>query len=410
MLSAPRFDNDPLRAGGPVPIFGGAGGYSVGPPRAHTNVDPSAGATAAAPSVAPSAMAHSTYGVEPVELNVAMRARERRLVEPAPPVGPPPGGVARDLASRGIAGSYDPTAASAAPASTVPAQESRTSRDAATRLGAGAGARAAVSEAVGGSMAAVPSASTHDPAAEADSSSPSADANDLTTGSVENSPEIDSLVMPLSGPAVDAAGASSDWETSVLPITDMRAFLTQPTPKSAGIVQCYIEREKSSIFSPFSYPVYTLRLKEGDTFLLAGRKRMKNKTSNYVITMDKRDLARDSPAFIGKLRSNFLGTEFTLFDDGEASEALGASAGAGSLRQELAVVNFASNVLSSRGPRKMKVATPLITDKPAVFQPDKDEESMMNMFKQGLTQNMFLMINKPPKWNEHVRPLRALHG
>jgi hypothetical protein len=93
-----------------------------------------------------------------------------------------------------------------------------------------------------------------------------------------------------------------------------------------------------------------------------------------------------------------------VFDDGEASDAVGAATAAGALRQELGVVNFASNVLSSRGPRKMKVATPLLAgDKPAVFRPDKDEDSMINQFKQGLTQNMFLMINKPPKWNEHVR-------
>lgn len=191
-----------------------------------------------------------------------------------------------------------------------------------------------------------------------------------------------------------------------LNFVDMRTFLTTPTPKACGIVQCYIEREHGmAIIAALSYPTFSLHLREGDKFLLAGKKRTKNKTSNYVITMDKRDLARDSPSFLGKLRANFMGTEFTLFDDGDAPEARAVATPA-SLRHELAVVHFASNVLSSRGPRKMKVATPKTpaVGKSAFFQPDKDEDSMIEQFKQGLTQNMFLMINKPPKWHDQVSP------
>jgi len=37
-------------------------------------------------------------------------------------------------------------------------------------------------------------------------------------------------------------------------------------------------------------------------FLLAGRKRKKSKTSNYLISIDPIDLSRDGDAFVGKLR------------------------------------------------------------------------------------------------------------
>jgi len=38
------------------------------------------------------------------------------------------------------------------------------------------------------------------------------------------------------------------------------------------------------------------------TFLLAGRKRKKSKTSNYLISVDPTDLSRGGESYIGKLR------------------------------------------------------------------------------------------------------------
>lgn len=37
-------------------------------------------------------------------------------------------------------------------------------------------------------------------------------------------------------------------------------------------------------------------------FLLAGRKRKKSKTSNYLISVDATDLSREGESFVGKLR------------------------------------------------------------------------------------------------------------
>ena len=71
----------------------------------------------------------------------------------------------------------------------------------------------------------------------------------------------------------------------------------------------------------------------------------------------------------------------------------------------VAVVVYASNVLGSRGPRKMRVAVPRVdpkTNDRAVFRPDEESESMINMFKSGHTQDMVCLINKPPKWSSVV--------
>ena len=68
------------------------------------------------------------------------------------------------------------------------------------------------------------------------------------------------------------------------------------------------------------FPTYFLHMEREDgkrVFLLAGRKRKKSATSNYLITTDPTDLSRAGESFIGKLRSNMMGTQFTVFDNGE---------------------------------------------------------------------------------------------
>lgn len=52
------------------------------------------------------------------------------------------------------------------------------------------------------------------------------------------------------------------------------------------------------------------------THLLTAKKRPKNKTSNYIIGSSRDKLTKKSPFFLGKLRSNFLGTEFNIYDNG----------------------------------------------------------------------------------------------
>lgn len=168
-----------------------------------------------------------------------------------------------------------------------------------------------------------------------------------------------------SGGGVELGGGEA-----VLDLSDMRRFLTTPTPRAAGTVCCYIERDRSGLAGRM-YPTYCLYLEGSHRFLLAARKRGSNKTSNYIVSMDKRDLNRESASYLGKLRSNFVGTEFTVYDDGEAADKV--KPGGPALRQELGVVAYASNVLGSRGPRKMKVAVPKVgaDGRRVVFQAEK---------------------------------------
>lgn len=75
-------------------------------------------------------------------------------------------------------------------------------------------------------------------------------------------------------------------------------------------------------------------------FLLAARKRKKSRTSNYLISTDPTDLSRGGDSFVGKLRSNLIGTQFTVYDNGTSPYK--SSIEGVQERQELAAVVYVS--------------------------------------------------------------------
>lgn len=190
-----------------------------------------------------------------------------------------------------------------------------------------------------------------------------------------------------------------------LDLSDIRHFLLQPGPMD-GPVQCTIRRMRTDKGSK-SHPSYSLYLEpQGGaggrtefTFLLSGRKRKKKGGANYMISLDEDDQARDSGNYFGKVRGNFLGTQFVCYDKGanpkKADESLNVSQfGA---RQELGVVNYQHNVLGMRGPRKMTVAIPSVDQagRRAIFKPDtKGKGSLVEAMERNDENNMILMTNK----------------
>ena len=93
-------------------------------------------------------------------------------------------------------------------------------------------------------------------------------------------------------------------------------------------------------------------------FILAAKKRSRNATSNYLVTIDNKDMSIKSPNYLGKLRSNFLGTEFTIFDKGLNPKKKEAFINPDGVREQFGVILYASNLLGARGPRKMRIIIP----------------------------------------------------
>jgi hypothetical protein len=79
----------------------------------------------------------------------------------------------------------------------------------------------------------------------------------------------------------------------------------------------------------------------------------------------------------------------------------------GEIRRELGAVIYAANVLGSRGPRKMQVAIPTVDAdcNAAVWKPTGNGDDMLSRIKERTFHDLSVLINKPPRWNEQVRPL-----
>ncbi|XP_006882242.1 PREDICTED: tubby-related protein 1 [Elephantulus edwardii] len=178
-------------------------------------------------------------------------------------------------------------------------------------------------------------------------------------------------------------------------------FVLRPAPQGRT-VRCRLTRDKKGMDRGL-YPSYFLHLDtEKKVFLLAGRKRKRSKTANYLISSDPTNLSRGGENFIGKLRSNLLGNRFTVFDNGKNPHRGGGGADVGSLRQELAAVIYETNVLGFRGPRRMTIIIPgMSSDNERVpIRPRNASDGLLVRWQNKTLESLIELHNKPPVWNE----------
>lgn len=178
-------------------------------------------------------------------------------------------------------------------------------------------------------------------------------------------------------------------------------FVMKPAPQGVTM-KCRITRDKRGIDRGI-YHTYYLHLERDDgkkTFLLAGRKRGKSATSNYLISTDPIDLSRAGEAYTGKLRSNLLGTQFTLFDRGDNPKQ-----GMETARKELIGVVYETNVLGFKGPRKMTIVIPgMNLDHERVdIKPRGDHDGLIERWKRKNMENILELHNKSPVWNDETQ-------
>ncbi|XP_060032969.1 tubby protein homolog isoform X2 [Erinaceus europaeus] len=205
-----------------------------------------------------------------------------------------------------------------------------------------------------------------------------------------------------SAPSPTAPEPSGDVE-----VQDLEEFALRPAPQGITI-KCRITRDKKGMDRGM-YPTYFLHLDREDgkkVFLLAGRKRKKSKTSNYLISVDPTDLSRGGDSYIGKLRSNLMGTKFTVYDNGVNPQKAAASAvESGTLRQELAAVCYETNVLGFKGPRKMSVIVPgmNMVHERVCIRPRNEHETLLARWQNKNTESIIELQNKTPVWNDDTQ-------
>ncbi|CAJ1969119.1 unnamed protein product [Sphenostylis stenocarpa] len=216
--------------------------------------------------------------------------------------------------------------------------------------------------------------------------------------------------------------------------------LKQPGPRDS-LVQCYIKRNHSNK----TYYLF-LGLNQASTedgkFLLSARKCRRATHTDYIISLNCDDVSRGSNTYIGKLRSNFLGTKFTVYDAHPpiygAKVTKSRSTRLVSLKQvspripagnyPIAHVSYDLNVLGSRGPRIMHCvmdAIPASAVEPGGVAPTQtqflhsriDTSPSIPFFRSKSTrmdnlpslpltcqnEGMLVLQNKSPRWHEQLQ-------
>ncbi|XP_023758034.1 tubby-like F-box protein 8 [Lactuca sativa] len=144
--------------------------------------------------------------------------------------------------------------------------------------------------------------------------------------------------------------------------------LKQPGPRDTTI-QCFIKRDKSNSTYYLYLCLSSALVVENGKFLFSAKRSRKSTCTEYIISLNADNISRSNRGYIGKVRSNFLGTKFIIYDSQPPHNTanvvppgrLGSSrrfsrrvspkVPSGSFN--IAQIVYELNVLGTRGPRRM---------------------------------------------------------
>ncbi|KAL6616436.1 hypothetical protein ACP70R_038706 [Stipagrostis hirtigluma subsp. patula] len=191
--------------------------------------------------------------------------------------------------------------------------------------------------------------------------------------------EADESTWPARKHVVCAAAVCRTWRIMCKEIVLSPEFcgkltfpvsLKQPGPRDGNtMIQCFIKRNKSKSTYHLYLCLSNVVTAENGKFLLSAKRHRKTTCTEYTISMDADNISRSSRTYIGKLRSNFLGTKFLIYDTqppyngavvppvGRTSRRFNStkvSPKLPSVSYNIAQVMYELNVLGTRGPRRMR--------------------------------------------------------
>ncbi|KAI4345482.1 hypothetical protein L6164_012604 [Bauhinia variegata] len=215
--------------------------------------------------------------------------------------------------------------------------------------------------------------------------------------------EASEISWPPRKSVVVCAGVCRSWREitkEIVKTPELSAKITfpisvkQPGPRE-HLLQCFIKRNRSTQ-TYYLFLNLTNALADDGKFLLAARKCRRPTCTDYIISLNADDMSKGSNAYVGKLRSNFLGTKFTIYD-GQPPHAGAKITKSRSTRMvnpkqvsprvptgnyPVAHISYELNVLGSRGPRRMHCtmdAIPASAIEPGGVAPTQTEFSYSNI-------------------------------
>ncbi|KAL2506714.1 Tubby-like F-box protein 3 [Abeliophyllum distichum] len=214
----------------------------------------------------------------------------------------------------------------------------------------------------------------------------------------------------------------------------------QPGPRDS-LVKCFIKRN-SSTQTFYLYLSLSQALADDGKFLLAARKYRRTMCTDYIISLHADDMSKGSGTYVGKLRSNFLGTKFVVYDAHpphkgvkmakNRSTRMVASKqifpGAPASNYPVAHISYELNVMGARGPRRMHCimdAIPASAIKPGAVAPTQmdfrvrgvdsfpqipsslskssDLDKALSGPLDGQRDGSLVLRNKAPRWHEQLQ-------
>lgn len=220
--------------------------------------------------------------------------------------------------------------------------------------------------------------------------------------------------------------------------------LKQPGPREYPI-QCFVKRCKASS-TYYLYIGLTPAESEKDKLLLAARKVRRASGTDFIISFNPDNFSKASNTYAGKLRSNFLGTKFTIYDSQppydaniQANRRLNrrfsfkqVSPRLPAYNYHIGSISYELNILRTRGPRRMHSVMNSIpvssvqeggtVPTPTSFLDSIDEhcsvllgsgkDAVMDTSSVGLSDSLeiaphlvepLFLKNKPPRWHEQLQ-------
>ncbi|CAH9061676.1 unnamed protein product [Cuscuta epithymum] len=141
----------------------------------------------------------------------------------------------------------------------------------------------------------------------------------------------------------------------------------QPGPRGS-LMQCFIKRNKFKQTYHLYLSLTQALANDDGKLLLAARKFRRATCTDYIISLHADDISQGLGGYIGKLRSNFAGTKFIVYDGSSHphhGDKVGESrstrvvamkqvvSGVPVENHEVAHISYELNVLGARGPRRM---------------------------------------------------------
>jgi len=221
--------------------------------------------------------------------------------------------------------------------------------------------------------------------------------------------------------------------------------LKQPGPREAPI-QCFIKRDRAKSTYHLYMGLSPALPVDNGKFLLAAKKVRRTTGTEYIISLDAEEISRTSSTYVGKLRSNFLGTKFEIYDSQPPYSGAMPTSGRTSRRfyskkvsprvpsgnYNIAHIAYELNVFGTRGPRRMQctihsIPASAIEDGGSAPTPSELTRSLEGSFSSSFSKSMeqlvefssssltevpvgsqskggpLILKNKSPRWHEQLQ-------